>query len=351
MIPTSDGAQALMTLQTIGGSDYFGPVHFSVSRDEGHSWTEPEPIRGMRRRELDAGYEVGVCDVVPEYHKTTGTVLAVGHNVYYKDGRLARPQRNRWPVYVVRSPSGTWSQLRKLDWADPRGSAIYTCGCAQRLTLEGGDVLVPLSFGPKGRVHRSVCTVRCSFDGEQLVMRKVGSELTNTAGRGLLEPSLAELDGRYYMTIRAEDNRGYVTLSGDGMNWGPQRPWSWENGDAIAMSTTQQHWLVHSDALFLVYTRRTESNATVFRWRSPLFMAEVDRKTLRLLRETERVVFPLIGDGIEAPKNVARMGNFHCVTATPWESWVTVGETLPYDGWAGDTLLARVRWNRENHLA
>lgn len=133
MLPTSDGAQALMTLQTIGGSDYFGPVHFTVSRDEGHSWTEPEPIPGMGRQKLDAAHEVGVCDVVPEYHKATRTVLAVGHNVYYKDGRLARPQRDRWPVYVVRSQSGTWSQLRKLDWADPRGSAIFTCGCAQRL--------------------------------------------------------------------------------------------------------------------------------------------------------------------------------------------------------------------------
>lgn len=80
-------------------------------------------------------------------------------------------------------------------------------------------------------------------------------------------------------------------------------------------------------------------------------MAEVDRKTLRLLRNTERVVFPLTGDGIQAPNNVARMGNFHCVAATSWESWVTVGETLPYDGWAGDTLLARVRWNRENGQA
>lgn len=344
MVPGAGGPEALMTLQSIGGSDFFGPVHFTVSRDLGRSWTVPEPIPGLGRRKLDAGYEVGVCDVVPEYHEPTRTVLAAGHNVYYKDGRLARPQRERWPVYVVRSADGTWSRPRKLEWGDPRGTEIYTCGCAQRLTLEGGDVLVPLSFGPKGREDRSVTTVRCGFDGRQLVAGRVGNELTNTAGRGLLEPSLAALGGRCYMTIRAEDERGYVTVSDDGLDWQPQRPWAWDDGQPLVMSTTQQRWLVGPDALFLVYTRKAESNVNVFRWRSPLFMARFDPSKLCLVHETERVVLPLVGDGIHDPDHVARMGNFHTVAAAPDESWVTVGETLPHDGWAGDTLLARIRW-------
>ena len=59
----------------------------------------------------------------------------------------------------------------------------------------------------------------------------------------------------------------------------------------------------------------------------------------------------IVGDGIKDPKHVARMGNFHTLAATANESWVTVGETLPHDGWAGDTLLARVRWNRPNKFA
>ncbi|MBN2476587.1 MAG: exo-alpha-sialidase [Pirellulales bacterium] len=351
MVPASDGVEALMTLQTIGGSDYFGPVHYTISRDGARSWSEPQPIPGLGRRKLDAGYEVGVCDVVPEYHQPTQTVLAIGHNVYYRNGRLARPQRARWPVYVVRSADGTWSAPRRLKWDDLGGSAIYTCGCAQRVTLEGGDLLVPLSFAPQGRTHRSVATVRCAFDGQQLVVRKVGAELIGTAGRGLLEPSLAALDRRFYMTIRAEDNRGYVTVSDDALTWEPRRPWAWEDGEPLTMSTTQQRWLVHSDSLLLVYTRKAEDNVNVFRWRSPLLMAEVDRRTLRLIRATERVVFPLVGDGVEDPDHVARMGNFHTVAATPAQSWVTVGETLPNDGWAGNTLLARVCWSRANRLA
>ena len=67
---------------------------------------------------------------------------------------------------------------------------------------------------------------------------------------------------------------------------------------------------------------------------------------MRLIRASERVVLPLIGDGINDPTHVARMGNFHTVSATPDESWVTDGEILPADGWRGDTLLARIRWSR-----
>jgi hypothetical protein len=174
----------------------------------------------------------------------------------------------------------------------------------------------------------------------------VGSELVNTSGRGLLEPSLASLDGRFYLTIRAEDGRGYVSASDDGLRWEPQRAWCWDDGEPLVMSTTQQHWLPHAGRLCLVYTRKAEENVNVMRWRAPLFMAEVDRATLRLIRASERVVLPLIGDGINDPTHVARMGNFHTVSATPDESWVTEGEILPADGWRGDTLLARIRWSR-----
>ena len=159
------------------------------------------------------------------------------------------------------------------------------------------------------------------------------------------------VDGRYYMTMRAEDGRGYVTSSDDGLAWDPPRAWAWQDGTPLAMSTTQQHWLVHSDGLFLVYTRKAEENANVFRWRAPLYVAAVDREGLRLVRESEQVVMPVIGDGVDDPNHVARMGNFHTTAASPDVSWVTVGETLPHDGWHGNLLLARIHWSRPNRLA
>jgi hypothetical protein len=351
MVPGPDGPTALMTLQLISGSDVFGPVHWSVSNDLGTTWTDPTPIPGLGRRTIGEAHEEGVCDVVPDYHRPTNTVLAMGHNVYYRRGVLARPQGPRYPVYTVRDAEGNWSAPQKLAWDDPRATAIYTSGCSQRIMLPDGDVLVPLSFGPQGRTDRSVTSARCAFDGSRLAIGEVGSELRNPAGRGLLEPSLALLDGRYYMTLRAEDGRGYVSTSDDGLRWQPIRAWAWDDGTPLDMSTTQQHWMVHSDGLFLVYTRKAAENVNVFRWRAPVYAAAVDRRRLRLVRQTERIVLPLVGDGVDDPDHVARMGNFHVTPASPDESWVTAGETLPHDGWQGNMLLARVRWTVPNRLA
>jgi len=351
MVPTDDGPVAFMTLQSITGSDMFGHVHWSISKDLGRTWTPPEKIAALGRHPARNELAEGVCDVVPEYHARTNTVLTIGHNVYYdKTERLARPQLERYPVYVVRTPDGAFSQAAKLRWDDPQGTAIYTCGCAQRVTLPNGQVLVPLSFAPKGKTARSVGSVLCSFDGRTVTIEQCSNELSNGAKRGLLEPTLAEFQGRYYMTIRAEDDRGYVTSSTDGLTWETQRPWCWDDGEPLTMSTTQQRWLPHSDALHLVYTRKARENANVMRWRAPLYLAQLDMKKLCLIRSTERIVLPLIGDGIDNARHVARMGNFHTVAATPTESWVTVGECLPYDGWRGDVLMARIRWLRPNTI-
>lgn len=345
------GPAVLMTLQPINGSDLYGPVHWTMSSDNGRTWTRPEPIPGLGRQKLDAGWEMGVCDVVPEYHPQTNTTLAIGHNVYYKDDRLIRPQRQRWPVYSIRTSAGQWLPPRQLIWDDPRGGQIYTAGCAQRITLANGDVLIPISYAPDATAPRSVTTLLCAYDGAQLVVKETGTELTNRTERGLLEPSLAYFDGKYYLTIRAEDERGYVSRSADGLHWEPRPPWRWENGETLAMSTTQQRWLVHSDGLFLVYTRKTKENANVFRWRGPIFVAKVDVNRMRLLRDTERIVFPLRWDEEPDPRLVPRMGNFHTLAVSPTESWITVGEENPENAWRGDTLLARVRWSRPNDVA
>jgi hypothetical protein len=275
----------------------------------------------------------------------------MGHNVYYKNNVLTRPSEGRYPVYLVRDKDGTWSARHKLEWNDPRATAIHTCGCAQRLTLEDGRVLIPLSFGPLDRADRSVCSVLSAFDGQRVNVSKCGNELRLAVGRGLLEPTLTRFEGRYYMTIRAEDNHGYVTASEDGLNWQEMRPWRWDNGEPLTLSTTQQRWLTHSRGLFLVYTRKAENNVNVFRWRAPLFVAQVNTRSLCLICDSEQVLLPLIGDGINNAKHVAGMGNFHVVNATPGESWVTVGEELPNDQWKGDTLLARIHWSSPNELA
>ncbi|MBD3266025.1 exo-alpha-sialidase, partial [bacterium] len=331
--------------------DVYGQVHYTRTEDLGENWSAPKPIPAFARHAIDGGLEMGVCDVVPAYHAQTGLVLAIGHNVYYKNDKLTRPSKQRYPMYAVYDPKKkTWSRRRRLEWDDPRATAMYTCGCGQRWILANGDILIPFSYAPLGRTDRAVGTVLCSFDGERVRIQESGPEMRLQVKRGLLEPSLTKFGGRYYMTIRAEDGHGYVSVSTDGLHWQPLRPWQWKNGEALTMSTTQQHWIRHRKGLFLVYTRKADHNMNVFRWRAPLYMARVDIDSLSLRKATEQVVLPLVGDGVKDAKHVARMGNFHTTNITPQESWVTVGETLPADAWKGHTLLARIRWERPNRL-
>jgi hypothetical protein len=340
----------LWTLQDITGSDHFGPVMWTASKDGGKTWTDPHPVPGLGRVKRSDGVEAGVCDVVPEYHPQTGTVLAAGHSVFYKNNRFFKDQPPRRPVYAVLAKDGTWSDAKTLVWDDPRGAQIYTCGCAQRHTLPDGDVLVPVSFAPTANVPRSVTTLRCGFDGKTLTVKAAGTELKGKAGRGLLEPSVTMFGDRFYLTIRAEDGKGYVSTSPDGLIWAEPKAWAWDDGTPLTMSTTQQRWLPHSAGLYLVYTRKDATNANLFRWRAPLFMAKVDPATLRLVRATERVAVPLVGDGVKEPAKVAHLGNFHTQAVTADESWVTVGEVIPAT-WRGDLLLARVRWAVPNAYA
>jgi len=344
MIPNAgDGpARAFMTLQPIMGSDYFGPVHWTTSDDLGRTWSDKQPVPPLGWEPAAEGASEGVCDVVPEWHAASRSVLALGHNVFYRGPKFEKNQPPRRPVYAVWK-DGAWGARRHLAWDDARGADIYSNGCGQRVDLPNGDVIMSFTFGAKGR-PRSVCGVRCAFDGETLAVRATGNALTNTVGRGLLEPSVTRFGGRFLVTLRAEDERGYVAAGDDGLTYGPPQAWAWDDGEPLAMSTTQQHWLTRPDSLWLVYTRRDASNLNVMRWRSPLFMARVDARTLRLVRATERVVLPLVGDGILAPSLVPIMGNFHVTNATPDESWVTVGSWRPKGGLRGDLLMARIRW-------
>jgi hypothetical protein len=349
VVPSKDGPVVFMTMQEIRGSDYFLPVHWMESRDLGQTWSDPQPVPSLGRVPTTDGHgDEGVCDVVPQYHAKTGSVLAVGHNVFYQGPKFDRNQPPRCPVYTVYN-GGRWSERKRLIWDDPRGATIYTNNCGQREVLEDGSIAFVMSFGAK-QTSRSAAGVRCSFDGETLAIQKVGREIKHAAGRGLLEPSLVRYRGRFYATLRAEDNRGYVAASDDGLDFEEKQPWCWEDGTPLEMSTTQQHWLPHSEALYLVYTRKDASNVNVIRWRSPLFMAQVDLKTLRLIRETERTVLPMNGDGVNAPDEVPLMGNFQTTNISASESWVTDGEMLPKHGFKGDLVLGKIRWSRPNTL-
>ena len=79
-------------------------------------------------------------------------------------------------------------------------------------------------------------------------------------------------------------------------------------------------------------------------------MAAVDQKTMRLIRSTERVVFPLIGDGLNNPTMVPHYGNFHTMMLNRDQSLILAGEVIPAN-FRGDMLMARIWWATPNRFA
>ena len=218
-------------------------------------------------------------------------------------------------------------------------------GCTQRYDLPDGTILLPIYFRPPGKNSR-VTVLRCSFDGIKLHYLEHGNVLViDDETRGLHEPSLTHFQGTYYLTIR-NDTQGFVTQSTDGLNFHPIKPWTFDDGAALGNYNTQQHWVTHSDAMYLVYTRRGANNDHVFRHRAPLFMAQVDPNRLCVLRETEQILVPERG---------ARLGNFGVTDISPNETWVTVSEWMQPEGVEkygsdGSVYVARIGWSTPNRL-
>jgi len=338
-----------MTLQKhLRVSDHYSGLSVMRTSDLGKSWTDPDP-----RPELDwvrepSGVDIAVADVTPGWHPQSGRLIAVGAQVRYsRDGRQLEDQpRAHQTAYAVFDPkTDHWSRWKRLEMPPGDDFNFARNACAQWLVEPDGSVLMPFYIGTSTREPRSVTVVRCSFDGRQLTYEGHGNVMSLDVARGLVEPSLVKLHGSYYLTIR-NDVKGYVTVSEYGLNYRAIKPWTFDDGKELGSYNTQQHWLAHSDGLFLVYTRRGADNDHMFRHRAPLFIGQVDPEKLHVVRSTERVLVPERG---------ATLGNFGAAAINENESWVTVAEGIWNDaarqrGADGSLFVARVVWAKPNRL-
>lgn len=366
--PGNDSDQPLivMTMQRLllSGSDVFYALNETRSTDLGKSWTTPEPHDSFARVTLteqssaaervrtgaalapgltEPGDEVTVCDFTPGWHRASQRLLGIGHTVWYRDNRVMhrRPRGIAYAVYDA--PSNQWSRWQTVNLPGDPKFQNAGAGSVQRVDLTGGDVLIPFYFKAPDDRQYSVTVCRCRFDGRTLEYVEHGTELTVPVKRGLYEPSLTEFQGRYYLTMRNDDH-GYVAVSDDGLTFERERRWTFDDGSDLGNYNTQQHWVTHSDGLFLVYTRRGAGNDHVFRHRAPLFIARIDPENLQVIRSTEQILVPERG---------ARLGNFGVVDVSPEESWVTVTEWMQpagveKHGSDNSIFVAKLKWNRPN---
>jgi hypothetical protein len=313
--------QVVLTMQKLllTGSDVFYALNHLSTSDLSQTWTKPvENTATLGRREEADGVIVAACDFTPKWHAKSGNLLGIGHTVRYSDNKVIheRPRETCFSVYDPQQ--STWTPWATL--AMPEGPKFYNAGAGsvQRVDLENGDILLPIYFKAKGEKYYRVTVLRCSFDGGTLRYIEQGNDVALETGRGVYEPSLIRCAGKFYLTLR-NDLAGYVCASDDGLHFSEPKRWNWTDGSDLGNYNTQQHWVTHKDHLYLVYTRRGANNDHVFRHRAPLFMAEVDKATLTVKRDTERALVPERG---------ARLGNFGVCEVSENETWVTVAEWM-----------------------
>lgn len=339
----------MMTLQKhLKVSDYYSGLHFMTREGVDGPWTGPVLTPELDWFKQPDGVTLSVADVTPGWHEKSGKLIALGARVRYspQGKQLEDVKRSHQTVYAVYDPkTQKWTPWRLLELPADDEFNFARNACAQWLVQPNGNLLVPLYISKSVKQRFSTTVVECRFDGNELSFLKQGNVLRLEIARGLYEPSLTQFDGRYYLTLR-NDERGYVSVSDDGLQFAEPKPWTFDDGAELGSYNTQQHWLTHSEGLFLVYTRRGADNDHIVRHRAPLFMARVDPQKAVVLRASEKIVVPERG---------AEMGNFGASAINTNESWVTVSEGMfmkdsAKRGAEGATFVARIVWSKPNRL-
>jgi hypothetical protein len=338
----------LQKLQVDRSDVYYGLNDFRTD-DLGKTWIGPTEHVALNRRSPRDDVEVVPCDFWPTWHAKSGKLLGTGATFWYSasanDHLKNGPSETPYSVYDPLRKA--WSAWRTLEMPAERKFEFARAGCTQRVDLPNGDILLPIYFRRADQEHErhSATVCRCRFDGQTLRYVEHGTELSVEVDRGLAEPSLTKFGDRFFLTLR-NDQRAYVTTSGDGLHFDSIRPWTFDDGGELGSYNTQQHWATHGDGLDLIYTRRGAGNDHVFRHRAPLFMARVDPQKLVVIRASERILLS---------EHSAAVGNFGVTDVSPHETWVIATECMmPGDpakyGSDNSVFVVRLHWDRPNRL-
>lgn len=342
-----------MTIQKhLTADDHYSGLWVMRTDDLGQTWSGPReiPELALRKEAGNDKVDLSVADVTPQWHAQTGKLIALGIQVRYNEQGVAlldKPRSYDFAYTVYDPPTDKWTVWRNIDNVPEPEGKFHTLapGCVQSVIKADGTLLVPVyRKGPTGNGYQAT-VLHLGFDGDNLTYLLHGDELKTDGGRGFVEPSLAVYRGKYYLTLR-NDAKAYVTVSDDGLKFGPVRPWTFDDGSDLGSYNTQAHWLVHSEGLFLSYTRRGANNDHIARHRAPLFLAQVDPEKLHVIRATEQVLLPERG---------VMLGNFGASNISADESWVTDSEFISGGqkharGADGTTWVAKVKWTRPNAL-
>ena len=316
------GGGILFTFQLIMESDCYGPPQYMLYSPEG-GWSEAAVIPGMENVNMGNGLVQGVADIRP-FAAADGTVAVFGCSTVYFRNKIKSDYMDiaQYSVYNTYHPDKGWGKCGVL-------SGVRTA-CTQAEFDNCGNWLIPCYFDKNlsdASANYVVKVLKLHLEGEKFSVIGESNELEYNVERGFIEPSIIFFKGFFYMTIRAEDGFGYVSKTADPMHWDKPKVWKFDNSE-LRTSTTQQHFFKMKDRLFLCYTRKTRDNEHVFRYRAPLFAAEIDTEKCCLKKSTETTVFPLT----EYQKSTGLYGNFHTVSMPDGSVWLSDGRLFVISG-------------------
>ncbi len=329
MIASDGTGNALISFQKLllSGSDVFYGQYLSKSTDDGKHWSEPVMQMSMADTRDSLGRRVAHFATI-YYSAKNNKWFAIGNDQIYANDAVplhAIPtafDKNEilmHPHFVsVDIERGKYTGYTGLPFPLPY---VFCKPFGQIVEEDDGTLLLGFYYRstPRNTTQTAVVYVRYRFNGDKLEAVEAGRPVERfDLSRGIGEPSLTKFQGRYYLTLRS-DEQGLVATSDDGLNFSDPMPWKLSDGSILANRNTQQHWINLGDRLFLAYTREGANNDHVFRNRAPIFMAQVDPNNLCIIHSTELPLVPELG---------ARLGNFCVAPSGPDEQWLITAEWM-----------------------
>lgn len=317
------------SMLNLSGSDVFKENYIAKSTDGGKTFGNALKLAEVERITADGSKEV-FFPVTIHYNKQYNKWFATGILMYYKND-FEHLRHNgigiTKPVLVMPNPD-TLSWIGEPIPIPLPFDCIGAVPHAQPIIFDNSEMLFGFYLHAETETVSSVITVRYRFDGEKLNLIKSGSLLRGDGySRGFIEPSLAKLKDKYYITLRT-DEVGLFATSDDGYAFSNVMPWRFDDGSLIGNYNTMQRFIRHKDALYLTYTRKGAHNDHIFRHRAPLFMARFDEEKNCLIKDSEVILVPELG---------ARLGNFNVTDVSENEFWLLTAEWMqttepnPYD--------------------
>lgn len=304
------------------GSDVFYDQFMYKSVDNGLTWKKQKSSKALKDiRDGDMRIGFSVC---PHYSRFHSRWYAIGIETRYVDDKVpylkvkdGKPYRH--PYFAdIDIEKGRIMELKEMPFPFEYGG-VNAFG--EPVELEDGDIIMTFYYTTleqKDMNHKAVC-VRYRFVEDGLEVVEAGTPIeAPQLRRGVCEPSLIRFQGKYYLTLRS-DEQGMYCESADGLHFSQPKVWCWEDGTPIGNANTQQHWIDLGDRLYLTYTRKDAANKHVFRNRAPLYSAQFDPERGVLIKETE---FPLV------PELGARLGNFNTVCDGSGRAFLVTAEWM-----------------------